>query len=276
MEGSLYFKEFNPDCASTLVFLHGGGGAGWMWQLVIERMTGYHCLAVDLPEHGGSAQVKPFNMELAAEKTAELIRARAHGGKAVVVGLSEGAQVTVQLLATSPEVCSRAFISSALLLPMPGAMMYSSRRLIGALFRMSVPPFCNNDAWIKLNMKYAAGIPEEFFTQFKTDFQTMTEDQFVNLMVANQSYRLPAGLEKVTVPVLVVCGRHEYKAMRQSVDRLAKRLPNGKAYLLDMGGRASLTEEHNWALTAPVAFAETLRNWLEDSPLPDLLIPRSL
>lgn len=274
MDEQLFFKEYSTNQSTSLVFLHGGGSAGWMWQPVIERLPEFHCLAVDLPEHGGSHGVGPFNMELAAEKTVELIRARAHGGRAVVVGLSEGAQVAVQTLAISPEVCSRAFISSALLLPMPGAKLFTSRRLIGALFRMSVPPFRNNDAWIRLNMKYAAGIPGEYFAQFKADFQAMTDSQFVNLMAANQAFRLPEGLENTEVPALVVCGRHEYKAMRQSVELLAKTLQNGKAYWLDLGNHSTLSGEHNWALTAPEAFAEALRNWLEDRRLPEVLIPQ--
>jgi pimeloyl-ACP methyl ester carboxylesterase len=50
---------------------------------------------------------RPFSMELAAQKVAELIRDHAHGSKATVVGLSEGAQITVQLLATAPEHVER-------------------------------------------------------------------------------------------------------------------------------------------------------------------------
>ena len=133
------------------------------------------------------------------QQAAELIREQAHGGKAVVIGLSEGAQVTVQMLATCPEVMDKAMISSALLLPMPGAKMYSSPGLISALFKMSVPPFRNSDWWIKLNMKYAAGIPDEFYPQFKADFQEMPESQFVNLMVANQTFRMPEGIENAKV-----------------------------------------------------------------------------
>lgn len=100
----------------------------------------------------------------------------------------------------------------------------------------------------------------------------MTESQFVNLMVANQTYRLPEGLEKVKVPVLAACGRHEYKAMQRSVRLLAEILPNCKAYLINLGEHSGLSAEHNWALTAPEDFAEALRNWLENRPLPDFLI----
>ena len=45
-------------------------------------------------------------------------------------------------------------------------------------------------------MKRAAGIPDEYFPFFKIDFQETTETEFVNLMVANQNFHLPSGLER--------------------------------------------------------------------------------
>jgi pimeloyl-ACP methyl ester carboxylesterase len=267
----LSFRSIYADNKTTLLFLHGGGGAGWMWQPVVDRLPDYHCLLTDLPEHGGSNQIKPFSMELAAQKAAELIRGQAHGGKAIVIGLSEGAQVAVQMLATCPEVIEKAVISSALLLPMSGAKMFSSRGLISVLFKMSVPPFRNSDWWIKLNMKYAAGIPDEFYPQFKADFQKMTESQFVNLMVANQTFRMPEGIENAKVPALILCGSHEYEAMKDSARTLASKLSGSQVFQINLGKGSSLASEHNWAMTAPQAFAETIRSWMSGQPLPEEL-----
>lgn len=269
----LHFESFHEEKQLSLLFLHGGGGAGWMWQPVVDRLPEFHRLVADLPEHGGSKEIKPFSVELAAQKSAELIREHAHGGKAVVIGLSEGAQVVVQMLAACPEVIEKAVISSALLLPMPGAKMYSSRGMISAFFKMSVPPFRNSDWWIKLNMKYAAGIPDAFYPQFKADFQTMTESQFVNLMVANQTFRMPEGIEKAKVPALILCGSHEYKAMKDSAQAFASKLSGSQVYQINLGKGSSLASEHNWAMTAPQPFADTIRNWLSGQPLPDVLMP---
>ena len=126
----LAYKEFHTDHPVSIMFLHGGGVAGWMWQPVVNLLPEFHCIVPDLPEHGASAEIGPFTMELAATKCAELVRNHAHGGKAVVVGLSEGAQVAVQMLASTPECVTRAMISSALLLPIPGSKNYSNPRLL--------------------------------------------------------------------------------------------------------------------------------------------------
>jgi pimeloyl-ACP methyl ester carboxylesterase len=266
---SLAFQAAGPQNAPTIVFLHGGGAGGWMWKPVIQRLPDYHCLAPDQPEHGGSRAIAPFRMPLAAEKVAELIRLQAHGSRACVVGLSEGAQITVQLLATVPEVVEKAIVSSALLRPIRGLGWMISPALLAWSYRVTIPPFRKVDWWIRLNMKYAAGIPEAFYPEFKQDFQEMSEPEFVNLMIANLTYRLPSGLEKAAVPTLVLAGKKEYPAMRQSVRDLVAALPNARGGLVNMGAKASLAMAHNWALTAPELFARTVRAWIEDQPLPE-------
>lgn len=261
-------RSFGPDDAPVIVFLHGGGSAGWMWQPVIQHLREYRCLTPDLPEHGTSRLIAPFSMKLAAEKVADLIEDQAPDGKAVVVGLSEGAQVAVQLLADAPARVRKAVISSALLLPMRGLGWMNSPAMFQWTHRLFMAPFKHNDRWIRLNMKYSAGIPEEYFEFFKQDFQATTEEAFVHLMVANQSFRLPAGLENAAAPTLALAGEKEYAAMRQSARALAAALPHARAGWVELGAGSSLAEQHNWAVTAPERFAETVRCWVEDRPLP--------
>jgi len=267
----LVFESYGPVEAPVIVFLHGGGAGAWMWQPVIQHLPDYHCLTFDQPEHGRNRAIAPFSMALAAELTAGLIRQQAPGGAACVVGLSEGAQVAVQLLADAPDCVSRAVISSALLRPIPGLGWVSSPALLKWSYRLSIPPFKNNDGWIRLNMRSAAGIPEAYFPQFKQDFQAITEAEFVNLMLANQRYRLPAGLERAAAPVLALAGRHEYPAMQQSVRDLVAALPHATGGWINLGPDSTLAREHNWALTAPEHFATTVRAWLEGQPLPDVI-----
>jgi len=259
----LAYKEYHNDKPTSILFLHGGGVAGWMWQPVVDLLPEFHCIVPDLPEHGASAAVAPFSMALAAGKSAELIRRHAHGGKAVVVGLSEGAQVALQLLASAPECVSRAMISSALLLPIPGSKNYSNPKLLAAMYRWSMSPGFQKNWWIRLNMRYSAGIPNEFFPLFKENFIGMTKNQFVNLMVANQTFRLPQGIENYTSPVLIVYGKHEYKAMRESARLLARNLQNTRLFTVVLHRNSTMAREHNWALTSPQLFANTLHNWME-------------
>jgi pimeloyl-ACP methyl ester carboxylesterase len=144
----------------------------------------------------------------------------------------------------------------------------SSQAVLAWTYRLTIPPVINSDWWIQLNMKYAAGVPDVLHSDFKKDFQHTTESEFVNLMGANQRFRLPVGLEKATAPTLVIAGQKEYAAMKQSVTDLVAALPCAKGGLVNLGQSASSAKEHNWALTAPELFAQTVRAWIEDKPLP--------
>ncbi len=142
----LFFKEYGADREQTIVLLHGGGGAGWMWQPQIERLTDYHLLVPDLPEHGQSRDIQPFTFAAAAAQVAEFIKTQAHGGRAHIVGLSLGAQTTVQLLSWSPDVIDHAVVSGALVRSIPGVGL---TRVMTQLYW----PF-RNAAWlIRANMK---------------------------------------------------------------------------------------------------------------------------
>ncbi len=273
MSTKLVYQSSNEANEKTILFLHGGGVAGWTWDPVVARLPDFHCLVPDLPEHGRSMDIRPFSMQLAADQAAELVREKAHGGKAVVVGLSEGAQTTVQMLATCPEVIERAVVSSALLIPMGGLGWLYTPGVLAWMFRLSVPPFRNSEWWMRLNMKYSAAIPEEFFPQYKANFQLMNEGQFVNIILENQKFRLPGSLEKVNVPTLVVAGKREYEVVKESARRLAAALPDGRAMVLDLGKGSSMRKEHNWAMNAPDLFAQTVRNFIQGKELPGVLKP---
>ncbi len=270
----LYITETGPVDQSSIVFLHGGGGGGWMWQPQMEQLgDSFHCMAPDLPEHGQSMDVKPFSITGSADLVADLIRSRVPGGRAHVVGLSEGAQVTVALLSRHPEVIDHAIVSSAILRPIPMVSWMFTPQMAGLSYDISIPPFKNVEWWIRLNMKYSAAIPEAYFPQFKQAFQNYTRDSFVHLMVENQNFRLPSGLDQAKVPVLVVAGKKEYKEMIQSARDLIAALPHATGRLVSLGARSSLGQEHNWSMTAPDLFTRTVRAWVTDQPLPEELLP---
>ena len=94
--------------------------SGWSWEPVVQRMQGYHCLVPDLTGFGKSFEQGPFEMDRAADAVADVIRSRVGSGRANVVGLSLGAQVGVQLLATEPKLVDRAVLCGTVINRMPG------------------------------------------------------------------------------------------------------------------------------------------------------------
>lgn len=256
--------ETNP---VTLVFLHGGGVSGWMWQPQRDAFNHqYHCLIPDLPGHGRSFNLQPFTIPDAAQQVAQVIREQAHGGKAHLIGLSLGAQVAVQLLADQPDLLHSAVISSALLQPLPLVSLYSSKSVLRWTFLSSVAPIKSSRWYARLNMRRAAGIPETYFAPFYDDFRQITADTFAQVMHANLRFRMPAGLERVQCPVLVINGKREGSAMQASARLLEAALPHAQRYEVAVGQNTA--ENHNWSLHDPALFNRVLQAWLEQQPLP--------
>lgn len=258
-EEELYVLETGPSGAPTLVFLHGGGVGGWMWEPQVATLSSeYHCLVPDLPEQGKSSHIGPFSISNTARRIADLIRTKAHSARAHVIGLSLGAQTLVELLSTNPELVDHAIVNSASLRPIPGI------GLTNMLVKI-YSPFKNSEFLIRANMK-SLGVPEQYFPQFREETRRITTTALDHVLTANANYRLPANLDKVISPVLVVIGQKEYQIMYESARDLVKALPDAKAYVAQ--GRS-----HNWSLEAPELYSQMIRAWLTDQPLPPELLP---
>ena len=192
-------------------------------------------------EKAGRSALFPYSD--AARRVADLIRTKAHGGKAHVVGLSLGAQTLVELLSRNPELVDHAIVNSASLRSIPGIGMTNM------LVKM-YSPFKNTEFLIRANMK-SLGVPEQYFPQFREDTRQITTTALNHVLTANANYRLPSNLDKATSPVLVVIGQKEYKVMYESARDLVQALPNAKGYIAQ--GRS-----HNWSLESPELYAQMI------------------
>jgi len=217
----MYFIETGPTNAPTIVLLHGGGMGGWSWQPVIDRLPDYHLLTPDMPGQGKSVDAGPFEFGKTAARVAELIRSRAHGGKAHVAGLSLGAQTLIHLLAVAPEVVTSAFATGALARRLPGASLI---RPALALY----DPFKNLPFMIRANMM-SFGVPKAYYEQFAADTRAASVDALAAILRENINFALPEGLDRVTAPALLTVGEKEYGMMKASAKNLAEAIPNAKA-----------------------------------------------
>ena len=260
----MYIQESGPEKAPSIVFLHGGGAAGWSWRYQVEALRDeFHCLVPDLPGNGKSIGEGPFRFSTAEQAVAALIRERAHGGRAHVVGLSLGGQLVSELLAKDPSLLHSAILSGTLVRGVPGLGWLRTGWGIG-LLRATLAvywPVRNQTFWIRANMK-SYKIPPEFEPEMREETRNMTMDGFLE-MVGNENlgFRLPSGLERANLPVLVVAGQKEYRVIYQSARDLAAALPNARAVVAQGVG-------HNWSLEAPQVFTRMIRAWVTGQPLP--------
>lgn len=249
----LHVNEIGKENNQTLIFLHGGGVSSWMWEKQIESFKDYHIILIDLPEHGESISEIPFNLEGAAKQVIEIIKNKANKGKAHVVGLSLGAQVTIQMLSMEPEVIDCAVVSGTLVYPIKGT------KLLKPLLKLN-DPFKNLDFMIKANMKNL-DVSLEYYEQFKKETKNCSVDSLTRILSENMNFNIPKELEKATTRTLVLVGQKERAVMHKSAKALLQTLPNSRGYIVN-------NMPHNWSLVNPQLFNNTVKAFIKNDSLP--------
>jgi pimeloyl-ACP methyl ester carboxylesterase len=251
----LYVQEAGPADAPTILFLHGAGVAGWMWQPQVDDLAQhYHCLVPDLPGHGQSPDASPFTLGNCTAQIADLIRSRAHGGRAHLVGLSMGSSIALQLLAEQPELADHIIVSGPSAGPMPPAY--------NALTRMMLP-FTRYE-WMLRQSARSLKLSDELFAAFKQSQQRMTLDILAAIGKEINQFRVPTGLHDVQV--LAVVGQKEMKLNYQAAQAVLANVPGAV-------GRIAPNVGHIWNLENPALFNRMARARLNDTLLPDELLP---
>lgn len=250
----MYVQEFNSAQSISVVFIHGGGVGGWMWDKQVKGCDDFHCIIPDLPGHGGSRAIQHFSIKECAHQIAKLIKNLGHGGKAHVVGHSIGAQILVQLLADSPDVLSSAVINSALVRPIGG---------MSGLIRPSVKltvPLAQQKWFAKLQAK-SLSVPEEYFPRYYDESKSITAVILEQLLMENATFELPDGLKENNIPILVLVGQKERKIMINSAKDLVSIIPNSRGYVVQGVG-------HGFNFDNPLLYNNILRGWFIDRQFP--------
>lgn len=254
----LYIKETGQENNETIIFLHGGGISGWMWDKQIEAFSDYHCIVPDLPEHGKSVEVKPFTMGCAADMIIDIIKNKAHNGKSHLVGISLGGQIIVQILSKAPEVVDHALISGTLIHTLPHTETFL--KLLNYLIK-AYEPVKDTNFFIKANMR-TYNMPKSLFSEFKESTRLIKPDSLNRILNENMLFKMPNGLEKANAPVLVMAGEKDYKIIKESARDLLNILPNSR-------GAMPLKVGHMWNIENPELFNNVLRCWITGDDLPE-------
>jgi len=250
---SLYVNETGMPGAPSIVFLHGIGASGWMWEKQIAALADFHCLNVDLPGHGKSNHVTWVSLTDTADHIAALIQSRATNGRAHVVGLSLGGHIALILLERHANVVDRAVISGVTDAPMPNRALLKPQ-----LWLMS---FLLKRRWF-VNMQ-ARSLPLSLDMQsaFTENLLAMSLQAYRHIWEEAVDFYVPSALNHVNNPTLITAGGSETNIITHTVDTIPKLMPNAQ-------GRIAPGRGHGWNIEAPDLFTAMVRAWITGTPLP--------
>ncbi len=134
-----------PAAGPPIVFVHGTRLSRTMWRAQMDDLRDtYRVVALDLPGHGRLAD-RPFTLTNASDEVALAIEGAA-GGHAVVVGLSLGAYVAMDLAARRPELVRGLVLSGATAEPI-GILATPYLALAWVMDRFDGPALDALNAW---------------------------------------------------------------------------------------------------------------------------------
>jgi pimeloyl-ACP methyl ester carboxylesterase len=252
--------ETHPGAGPSVLFLHGGIVAGWMWREQAAALPDHHGLIPDLSGFGASAEAGEHWTSLAvvADELARVIREQAHDQRAHVVGLSLGGIVGTVLAARHPDVVHSVFVTGAAVRGVRGPV----RTLGFAQLRL----WGRRGYWSGLARAYR--LPADSVGEFVTTGLGIDRGS-ARRMLREIYDGVPAatldGLRSLDAPLLAIAGEREHRAVRAALPDIAGRAPHGTAALAP-------GMHHVWSAEDPDLFHRVLAHWLAHAePSPALL-----
>ncbi|WP_144460873.1 alpha/beta fold hydrolase [Siminovitchia fortis] len=250
---TLYFEEHGCSEGPLIVFLHGGGVSGWMWDQQLSYFRDYQCIVPDLPEHGRSKGEDHFSILSSAEKVIELIRDKGKGKQVVLIGFSLGAQITIQILSMRPELIDHAVINSALAKPMPHGWKF-----LKPFIKIS-HPLIKWRPFSKLQAKVLY-IQEDDFEKYYKENCAMEQGTLIRILEENMSFKAPSEFKLASSNILVTVGENENSLMKKSAKEIVNSNPNCHGVLVSGVG-------HGFPLAKPELFSKMVKDWIEGNAI---------
>lgn len=250
---NLHYKEIKNENSPLMVFLHGGGVSGWMWDKQIEHFKNFHCLVPDLPGQGKSNENRYFSINDSAEQIIQLIEEKSKGKTVIVIGFSLGAQILIAMLSMRPNLIHYAMINSALVKPIPFANML--KRAV-----TFVHPLIKNKKLAKLQAE-SMYINNDYFETYYEEVCHMSKDLLAQIMVENMSFTIPNTFKNAQSNILATVGEKEKRIMKDSMTEIVQNNPNCKGVIISEIG-------HGTSLANPILFHHLIESWIGHSSLP--------
>jgi pimeloyl-ACP methyl ester carboxylesterase len=240
----------------TVVFLHGGNVANWMWESQVRALPDFRVLTPNLPGFGTRSEEQWVSLEATADDVAGFIAEHAEAGPVHLVGLSLGAVVALQVAARHPDLASSLLVSGAVVSRVGGL----PRALSALQFA-----FWERE-WFWRAQARAFRLPPDSVELYVRHGLSVERANAQRMLAQVYAGSLPEGLGRYGGRVLAVAGQKEPGVVAKSFGLLRGKLSNAHF-------RLAPGMHHVWNVEDEGLFNAMVRQWLSGSVHPDLVIP---
>ena len=223
------YKEYGKGNQRTIVLLHGGGLSWWNYRDAAELLqSDYRVILPILDGHAGSDRGFTTIEDNAAE-IVDFIRSKLGGSVYLLGGLSLGAQVALEMLAQQGDICERAIIESAMVIP---------SKVTNMLVRPSIA--CSygliKQKWFARLQFKSLKIKDELFEDYYRDTCAVSKEDMTAFLRANTSYTIKESVKNTTAAVRVYYGEKETRGIKRSAQKIKEMIPT--ATVVELSGMA--------------------------------------
>ena len=241
------YKEYGKGNEKTIVLLHGGGLSWWNYREAAELLKG-DCRVIlpILDGHAGSDRSFTTIEDNAAE-IIDFIRRDLGGSVYLLGGLSLGAQVALEVLPQQGDICERALIESAAVIP---------SKLTHELIKPSI--ICSygliKHRWFSRTQFKSLKIKDELFEDYYRDTCMISREDMIAFLRANTAYTLKESIKNTTADVRVYYGSKETRGIKRSAEKIKETLPT--ATVVELSGMA----HGDFSVNRAEIFAKAIRS----------------
>ncbi|WP_306142366.1 alpha/beta fold hydrolase [Roseibium sp. MMSF_3412] len=249
----LHYRQSKPNQQKTIVFLHAAGFDGRIWKQAAEQLDDFHCVCPDLPGHGQSKAIQVTDFDAASDAVAELVGSLG-GDPVCLAGLSMGSYIGFRLLARHPHLVESAVFSG---------FQHKPIEVSGVMRAlMHASSFMMNSRKNREKMARSLGVNDPSLVSQRGGRPNASSKTMRKISSLALDFDVSIGLQAIETRTLVLAGETEHPAILSSLPALQSGMPQCTARIVPGLG-------HGWIATEPDLYAETLRAWFLQKPLPE-------
>ncbi|MTI71352.1 MAG: alpha/beta hydrolase [Firmicutes bacterium] len=238
---------------TLLLFINGGGLSKWMWKYQKPIWNEYKCIFFDLPGHGDNSDIEFNTIDDVCLLLIDLIKKESENHKAIIIGLSIGAQIVLNLLKSYNDYISKAVVISGLNNPMKG---YSF--LVKPMLVFSMPLVKRR--WFSKIQFNQFSLPINWFEDYYKDSLKISKKTLMNMTKENMAFNFDKAVHKI--PVMILTGEREKEVVKKSAEKTANYIKDSKYYIVKGAG-------HGIPYEKPEIFNKLLLKFISDSIIED-------